>query len=91
MALDNVLIKLRRQYKKDEVVMFALNSINDLKDQLQKEKDELNKYKEYLKKEKYENEILEKKNVLLCEEIDELKTGKKKLFKRIKDLTSTKL
>lgn len=90
MYLDNVLIKLRRQYKKDEVVMFALNSIKELKKQIIKEQSELNKYKEYLKKSKIEIENINKTNSLLCEEIDKLKNDKKKCYKRIKDLTSIK-
>jgi len=80
MYLENVLIKLRRQYKKDEVIMFALNSINNFKEQLQKQTDELNKYKEYFKTEKLGNEILKKKNVLLCEEIDKLKKRQKEML-----------
>ena len=59
---ENVLIKLRRDYEKDEVVMFALNKIKAQEVAISKLKDYISKLK---------NESAEFK------EIEELKNGNK--------------
>lgn len=45
---ETVLIKLRRNYGKDEAVLWALNKINSLKSELKSTKEQLNKAKDDL-------------------------------------------
>lgn len=47
---DNVLLKLRRDYSKDEVVMYALNKIHELQKELKVERDRNQKLSEEVNK-----------------------------------------
>lgn len=72
---DTVLVKLRRVYKKDEVVMFSLNKIKE-------QQIEIGKLKSYI--DELEDKLL-KKNKQISKEVD-LKNDTKLLLSKINSL-----
>ena len=82
---DNVLIKLRRDYSKDEVVMHALNVIKELQIERGKNSSYIEELLELIK----QNEFI-KETVVLKSTIKQLKTNIIKLNMEIKNIKKPK-
>lgn len=76
---DNVLLKLRREYKKDETIAYVLNKINEFQERNEKLHEEINRVRIENKELKYKRQPKS--------EIDSLKIEIRELQEKIRFLT----